>query len=117
MRDFDMLRLPLDRNALIEASAGTGKTFTIVNLILRYLLEPFAGHEPLTIGRILVVTFTRAAVDELRGRMRKLSCRAFGRAANATPAESTRHGVRGRSTPARAGTGTNRRPRLTERLA
>lgn len=71
MRNFDLLNMPLDRNALIEASAGTGKTFTIVNLMLRYLLEPFAGQEPLTIDRILVVTFTRAAVDELRGRMRQ----------------------------------------------
>jgi exodeoxyribonuclease V beta subunit len=71
MRDFDLQQLPLDRTALIEASAGTGKTFTIVNLMLRYLLEPFAGGDPLTIDRILVVTFTRAAVDELRGRIRQ----------------------------------------------
>lgn len=81
MREFDLQALPLDRNALIEASAGTGKTFTIVNLVLRYLLEPIGlepiGLEPfgekgwLTIDRILVVTFTRAAVDELRGRIRQ----------------------------------------------
>jgi exodeoxyribonuclease V beta subunit len=81
MREFDLQSLPLDRNALIEASAGTGKTFTIVNLVLRYLLEPIAlepiALEPfgkqgwLTIDRILVVTFTRAAVDELRGRIRQ----------------------------------------------
>jgi exodeoxyribonuclease V beta subunit len=76
MREFDLQTLPLDRNALIEASAGTGKTFTIVNLVLRYLLEPmalepFGEQHPLTIDRILVVTFTRAAVDELRGRIRQ----------------------------------------------
>lgn len=71
MQNFELQALPLDRNALIEASAGTGKTFTIVNLVLRYLLEPFGDGDPLTIDKILVVTFTRAAVDELRGRMRQ----------------------------------------------
>jgi len=78
MQLFDVVTLPLQRNALIEASAGTGKTFTIVNLVLRYLLEPQLepqlesrqSGQPLTIDRILVVTFTRAAVDELRGRIR-----------------------------------------------
>ena len=49
---------------LIEASAGTGKTYTISNLYLKYICE---GHE---VGNILVVTFTKAATDELRGRLR-----------------------------------------------
>ena len=48
---------------LIEASAGTGKTYTIGNLYLRYVLE---GKE---VSSILVVTFTKAATDELRGRI------------------------------------------------
>lgn len=50
---------------LIEAGAGTGKTWTIATLVLRLLLE----HE-LRIGQILVVTYTRAATGELRGRIR-----------------------------------------------
>lgn len=50
---------------LLEAGAGTGKTWTITALVLRLLLE-----QELEIGQILVVTYTRAATGELRGRMR-----------------------------------------------
>ena len=50
---------------LIEAGAGTGKTWTLAALMLRLLLE--TKQE---VGRILVVTFTRAASGELRGRIR-----------------------------------------------
>ncbi|MGI8890237.1 MAG: exodeoxyribonuclease V subunit beta [Chthoniobacterales bacterium] len=53
---------------LIEASAGTGKTYTIAGLVLRLLLER-AG---LTIAQILVTTFTELATAELRGRIRDL---------------------------------------------
>ncbi len=56
--------LPLDGNKLIEASAGTGKTHTICNLFLRHVLN---GK---TVDQILVVTFTNAATEELRGRIR-----------------------------------------------
>ncbi len=58
------LSLPLTGIKLIEASAGTGKTYTIGNLYLRYVL---AGYG---VGEILVVTFTNAATEELRGRIR-----------------------------------------------
>ncbi len=51
---------------LIEASAGTGKTFTIEGLVLRLLLE----RPELTIDRILVTTFTELATAELRSRIR-----------------------------------------------
>jgi exodeoxyribonuclease V beta subunit len=66
MKPLDPLTLPLTGLALIEASAGTGKTYTIATLYLRLLLE--AG---LAVDRILVVTFTKAATEELRGRIRK----------------------------------------------
>lgn len=66
MQPLDPLTLPLDRVHLIEASAGTGKTYNIVTLFLRLLLE-----KELDIGRILVVTFTNAATEELRGRIRE----------------------------------------------
>ncbi|MEI7969786.1 MAG: exodeoxyribonuclease V subunit beta [Betaproteobacteria bacterium] len=59
-----VLTFPLEGAQLIEASAGTGKTYTIANLYLRHVI---AGRG---IGDILVVTFTRAATDELRGRIR-----------------------------------------------
>ena len=54
------LKLSLNGVKLIEASAGTGKTYTITNLYLRHLLE---GRSP---AEILVVTFTNAATEELR---------------------------------------------------
>lgn len=65
-RRLDPLRLPLRGHRLIEASAGTGKTYTLVTLYLRLLLE--AG---LDVANILVVTFTNAATEELRGRIRR----------------------------------------------
>ncbi len=55
----------LDGIGLVEAGAGTGKTWTITALVLRLLLE-----QQLEIGQILVVTYTRAATGELRGRIR-----------------------------------------------
>ncbi|MGQ9669654.1 MAG: exodeoxyribonuclease V subunit beta [Desulfosoma sp.] len=63
---LDPLQLPLDGVRLIEASAGTGKTHNIVTLVLRLLLE-----KGLQIGQILVVTYTNAATEELRARIRQ----------------------------------------------
>ncbi|WP_435532779.1 exodeoxyribonuclease V subunit beta [Vibrio stylophorae] len=67
------MHFPLHGRRLIEASAGTGKTFTIASLYLRLLL----GHggdasfgRPLSVAEILVVTFTEAATEELRDRIR-----------------------------------------------
>jgi len=59
-----VLDFPLHGVSLIEASAGTGKTYTIANL---HLLHVLAGR---MVGDVLVVTFTNAATDELRGRIR-----------------------------------------------
>ncbi|WP_330110190.1 exodeoxyribonuclease V subunit beta [Methylophaga thalassica] len=50
---------------LIEASAGTGKTFTLAELYCRLVVE-----QKLEVNQILVVTYTRAATEELRGRLR-----------------------------------------------
>ncbi|OBW92913.1 exodeoxyribonuclease V subunit beta [Gallibacterium salpingitidis] len=65
------ISLPLAQNNVIEASAGTGKTYTMVTLYLRLLLQ--AGENnfpmPLDIEQILVVTFTRDATKELRQRI------------------------------------------------
>lgn len=68
------LTLPLYGQRLIEASAGTGKTYTIGLLYLRLLLGlggSAAFSRPLNVEEILVVTFTQAATDELRGRIRE----------------------------------------------
>ena len=59
-----VLNIDLGGVKLIEASAGTGKTYTITNLYLRHVLQ---GTMP---PQILVVTFTNAATEELRGRIR-----------------------------------------------
>ena len=68
------LAFPLRGSQLIEASAGTGKTFTISALYLRLILghggvESGFGRELLP-PQILVVTFTDAATKELRDRIR-----------------------------------------------
>ena len=65
-RTFDLHRGPLKKANLIEASAGTGKTYTISALFLRLLLE-----QKITVDKILVVTFTEAATCELKNRIRK----------------------------------------------
>lgn len=67
------LRFVLQGSRLIEASAGTGKTFTISALYLRLVLGhggEAAFHRELLPPEILVVTFTEAATRELRDRIR-----------------------------------------------
>ncbi|WP_148252869.1 UvrD-helicase domain-containing protein [Aidingimonas lacisalsi] len=73
---LDPIGLPLTGNRLIEASAGTGKTFTIALLYVRLVLGPRSPDDSasfpraLTPPEILVVTFTNAATQELRDRIR-----------------------------------------------
>lgn len=68
---FDLLTDPLKPGvAVIEASAGTGKTFALAGLVLRLLLETDGAEPPPGIDQILVVTYTNAATDELRERIR-----------------------------------------------
>ena len=67
------LDIDLDGLQLIEASAGTGKTFTLATLVTRLVVE-----RGLTLGQILAVTFTEAATQELRARLRKRLALAAG---------------------------------------
>ncbi len=71
---LEPMTFPLHGARLIEASAGTGKTFTIAGLYLRLLLGHGSAETrhrvPLTVDQILVVTFTEAATAELRDRIR-----------------------------------------------
>ncbi|QGU33751.1 exodeoxyribonuclease V subunit beta [Thermochromatium tepidum] len=74
IQSLNPLEVPLYGSRLIEASAGTGKTFTLAMLYLRLVL----GHggetafpRPLMPPEILVVTFTNAATEELRERIRR----------------------------------------------
>ena len=64
-RALDPATIELDGIQLIEASAGTGKTYTITQLYLRLLVEKKIDSD-----KILVVTFTDAATAELRDRIR-----------------------------------------------
>jgi exodeoxyribonuclease V beta subunit len=66
IRDFNLLKSPLEGTNLIEASAGTGKTYAITGLVLRLILE-----KAIPIEEVLVVTFTEAATSELKDRIRK----------------------------------------------
>ncbi|MCE9687434.1 exodeoxyribonuclease V subunit beta [Shewanella sp. AS16] len=70
------LTLPFGGSRLIEASAGTGKTYTISGLYLRLLLGD-GIPQPLGCEQILVVTFTNAATQELRDRIRRRIQQAF----------------------------------------
>ena len=63
--EFNAATVPLKDSNLIEASAGTGKTYSIAILVLRLVLE-----QQLPVKNILMVTFTKAAVAELQARVR-----------------------------------------------
>ena len=71
MQPLDIRSFPLTGQSLIEASAGTGKTYTITALYNRLLLAHRSELPRLGCDQILVVTFTRAATEELRGRIRE----------------------------------------------
>jgi exodeoxyribonuclease V beta subunit len=77
----DPLQLPLQGIRVVEASAGTGKTFTIATLYLRLILEH--GLLP---DQIVVATFTRAATAELSERLRARLVRADDLLARDDPA-------------------------------
>ena len=55
----------LEGSNLIEASAGTGKTYSVAILVLRLIIE-----KEISVKEILMVTFTKAAVAELEERIR-----------------------------------------------
>ncbi|WP_395338361.1 exodeoxyribonuclease V subunit beta [Ningiella sp. W23] len=66
VKPLNVINMSLEGVHLIEASAGTGKTFNITRIVMRILLET-----ELSIEQILVVTFTKAATEELRERIAK----------------------------------------------
>lgn len=63
-QNLNPLELELNSRHLIEASAGTGKTFNITRLYARLILE-----KKLSVQEILVMTYTRAATEEIKGRV------------------------------------------------
>ena len=66
--DLDVLTVPVRPGiTLVEASAGTGKTFALARLVLRLVLD----GQVTDLSRLLVVTFTKAATEELKTRIRR----------------------------------------------
>ncbi|HET9823068.1 MAG TPA: exodeoxyribonuclease V subunit beta [Burkholderiaceae bacterium] len=78
---FAVFDCPLEGIRLVEASAGTGKTWTLCALVLRLLLE-----RGLDVTQILVVTFTNAATAELRERVRQRLVETLDHLRGAAPA-------------------------------
>jgi len=84
LKEFVAADVPLTSSNLIEASAGTGKTYSIAILVLRLLLE-----KKFSIKQILMVTFTKAAVAELEERIRLFVRTALVYANNGTIEDAT----------------------------
>lgn len=82
--NFDVHSVALEGRNLIEASAGTGKTYSIAILVLRLILENKIG-----IHSILMVTFTKAAVAELEERIRLFVRNAYKVAEEGASADPT----------------------------
>jgi len=81
---FDLYgQLPRDTTTMLEAGAGTGKTFTIAALVTRYLAEGLAQN----MADLLVVSFSRESTRELRERVRERLVRARDGLALSDPAE------------------------------
>jgi len=66
MENFNSKTVALEGVNLVEASAGTGKTYSVAILVLRLIIE-----KNVPINRVLMVTFTNAAVAEMAHRIRK----------------------------------------------
>lgn len=64
MKNLDAKTIPLQGRHIIEASAGTGKTYNITDIYIRLLLE-----KQLLPSQILVMTFTKDATQEIIGRV------------------------------------------------
>ena len=75
VEDYD-----LGEHAVVEASAGTGKTYTIERLVLRLLID-----EAVPLDKILVVTFTEKATGDLKNRLRRMLVRGLQNATDPVP--------------------------------
>ncbi len=64
MKNFEVLEIPLEGKNLIEASAGTGKTYSVTMMALRLIIE-----KEIPVNQILMVTFTEAAAAEMAERL------------------------------------------------
>ena len=88
IKPFDATTVLLQDSNLIEASAGTGKTYSIAILTLRLLLK-----KNMLIQEILMVTFTKAAVAELEMRIRSFIRMAYVKSCGGTIDDTTISGL------------------------
>ena len=65
MAVFNLSLFKSDNNYAIDASAGTGKTYNIVQIVDKLLKD----NPNLTLGEILIVTYTEKAAGELKDRI------------------------------------------------
>ncbi|MDQ6812895.1 MAG: UvrD-helicase domain-containing protein, partial [Bacteroidota bacterium] len=84
IKEFNALTVRLEGSNLIEASAGTGKTYSIAIMVLRLVVE-----KKVSIKEILMVTFTKAAVAELEERIRLFIRQAHKASLRQTIADAT----------------------------
>jgi exodeoxyribonuclease V beta subunit len=87
-KEFDVMNTDLQGRNLIEASAGTGKTYSVAILVLRLVIE-----KKIPVEKILMVTFTKAAVAELESRIRKFVRMAYRYSAGKGEADNTIRGI------------------------
>ena len=74
-----------NRNILVSAAAGSGKTAVLVQRILGKVMDP---EHPVDIDRLLIMTFTRAAAGEMRERIANALEDALGENPDAFAAQS-----------------------------
>lgn len=77
-------RIDYKRHAVIEASAGTGKTYTLEHIVLELILK----HN-VSVNEILIVTFTEKAAGEIKERIRKIITEEYDKARANNDAEKT----------------------------
>ena len=66
-------QLKYDRDGIIEASAGTGKTYALQSIVLKLATD---AEHPVDVKNILLVTFTEKAAGELKDRIRDILAQA-----------------------------------------
>src|SRR5262245_6724234 len=91
MERFDLLTSNLSGRHLIESNAGTGKTYVIAALYVRLLLE-----RELEVKQILVVTFTEAATEDLKRRIRETIVQSVRTFTDGNPSDSFLLGLLGK---------------------
>lgn len=74
---------------VVEASAGTGKTFSILRIYLRFLLDRWAEGQEIEIDRLLLVTFTNAATHELKERLLSFLQQCYAYTSGQLPVDKT----------------------------